>query len=139
MENLRDSIGIRRIDKGPNARIRELCGVTRGLMKSLLRCFSHVERMENDRIAWRVYVGVCVGSRSVGRPRKRGIYTVKDCLKKEIWISGKQGELRMVGECVVRCPGDEPLTRCHRCELQQLYEAQEGRKSVCAQAHNLRA
>ena len=99
MENLRDSIGIRRIDKGPNARIRELFGVTRGLMKSLLRCFSHVERMENDRIARRVYVGVCVGSRSVGRPRKRGIYTVKDCLKKEIWISGKQGEWCMV-ECV---------------------------------------
>ena len=38
----------------------------------------HVERMENDRIAERVYVGECAGSRSVGRPQKRWIDTVKD-------------------------------------------------------------
>ena len=42
----------------------------------------HVERMERDRIAKRVYVGDCVGSRSVGRPRKRRIDTVKECLRK---------------------------------------------------------
>ena len=30
--------------------------------------FGHVERMENDRIAKRVYVGECAGSRSVYRP-----------------------------------------------------------------------
>ena len=41
-----------------------------------------MERMERDRIAKRVYVGKCAGSRSMGRPRKRWIYTVKDCLKK---------------------------------------------------------
>ena len=34
---------------------------------------------ENDK---RVYVGECVGNRSVGRPRKRWIDTVKDYLKK---------------------------------------------------------
>ena len=38
--------------------------------------------MESDRIGNRVYVGECAGSRSVSRPRKRGIDTVKDCLKK---------------------------------------------------------
>ena len=38
--------------------------------------------MENDRIPKRVYVGECVGSRSVGRPRKRWIDTVRDCLRK---------------------------------------------------------
>ena len=38
--------------------------------------------MENDRIAKRVYVGECAGSCSVGRPRKRWIDTVKECLKK---------------------------------------------------------
>ena len=32
-KNLRGLVGIRRIDKFPNARIRELCGVTKGLMK----------------------------------------------------------------------------------------------------------
>ena len=37
--------------------------------------------MENERISRRVYVGECSGSRLVGRPRKRWIYTLKDCLK----------------------------------------------------------
>ena len=39
--------------------------------------------MENGRIAKRIYVGVCVVSRSVGRPRKRRIDTMKDCLRKK--------------------------------------------------------
>ena len=38
--------------------------------------------MENNRIAKRVYVGVCVGSRSVSRKRKKWIDTVKNCLEK---------------------------------------------------------
>ena len=38
----------------------------------------HVERMENYRIAKRVYVGERAGSRSVGRSRNRWIDTVKD-------------------------------------------------------------
>ena len=38
--------------------------------------------MQKDRIAMSVYVGECAGSRSLGRPRKRGIDTVKECLKK---------------------------------------------------------
>ena len=33
-------------------------------------------------IAKKVYVGECAGCRSVGRPWKRWIDTVKDCLKK---------------------------------------------------------
>ena len=41
-----------------------------------------MERMEKDRITKRVYVGECAGSRSMGRPRKRWINTVKDCLRK---------------------------------------------------------
>ena len=41
-------------------------------MKDLMKMFSGgcVERMENDRIAKRVYIGECAGSRSVGRPWK---------------------------------------------------------------------
>ena len=39
-------------------------------------------RRESDRIAKRVYVGECGGSLSVGRPWKRWIDTLKDCLKK---------------------------------------------------------
>ena len=45
--------------------------------------------MEKDRLAKRVYIGKCVGSRSVGRLRKRWIDTVKNCLKKEVLMSGK--------------------------------------------------
>ena len=50
--------------------------------EGFLRWFGHVERMENDRIAYRVYVEDCTGSRSVGRLRKRRIDTVKECLRK---------------------------------------------------------
>ena len=80
-------LGIRRMDKVPNARIIQLCRVTKDVDKKddegLLRWFGLVERMENDRIAMRVYLGKCAGSRSVGRQRKRWIHTVKDCLKKK--------------------------------------------------------
>ena len=42
-----------------------------------------MERMENDKIAKKVYVGECASSHSVGRLRKRWIDTVKDCLNKK--------------------------------------------------------
>ena len=55
-----------RIDRVPNARIRELYGVRKGLderiNEGVLRWFGHVER---DRIVKRAYVGECAGSRSV--------------------------------------------------------------------------
>ena len=47
--------------------------------EGVLRWFGHVERMERNRIAKRVYVGECAGSRSVVGPRKRWIDTVKEC------------------------------------------------------------
>ena len=53
--------------------------------------FGDVERMEHDRIAKRFYVWECSGSRSEGMARKRRIDTVKDCLKRGFWMSGKQG------------------------------------------------
>ena len=85
MDNLRGLLGIRRIDKVPNARIRQLYGVTKGVDEKIdewvLRWFGHVERMENDRIVKRIYVGDCAGSYLVGRPRKRWIDTMKDYLK----------------------------------------------------------
>ena len=61
MNNLRGLVGIRRMDRIPNARIRELCEVKEGLEERIdegvFWWFSHVKRMENDRIAKRVYVG----------------------------------------------------------------------------------
>ena len=86
MDNLRGLLGIRRMDRVPNARIRELCGVRKGLGErigeGILRRFCHMETMERDEIARRVYVGECADSRSVGRPRKRWIDTVKEGLRK---------------------------------------------------------
>ena len=78
-------LGIRRMDRVPNARIRKLCGVRKGLDErideDILRWFGHV-KMVNERIAKRVYVGECAGSHSVGKLRKRWIDTVKEYLKK---------------------------------------------------------
>ena len=90
MDNLRGLLGIRRMDRVQNARIREFYGMTKGVDEKIdegvLRWFGHVERMEKERIAKRVYVGQCAGSRSVGRPRKRWIETVKDCLIKKVFV-----------------------------------------------------
>ena len=55
----------------PNALIRELSGVKKGLDEGVLWWFGHMERMENDRIAKRVYVGECAGSHSASRPQKK--------------------------------------------------------------------
>ena len=46
-------------------------GLDERIDEGVLRWFGHVERMERDIIAKRVYVGECAGSRSVGKPRKR--------------------------------------------------------------------
>ena len=53
------------MDRVPNSRIREFCGVTKG------------GENENDGIAKRFHVGEDAGSPSVGRGRKRWIDTVK--------------------------------------------------------------
>ena len=48
----------------PNAWIRELCGVVKRVIEridssveNVFRWFGHIERMENDRIPKRVYMG----------------------------------------------------------------------------------
>ena len=47
-------LGVRKMERVPNARIRELCGVTNRVNEridaSVLRGFGHIERIENDRI-----------------------------------------------------------------------------------------
>ena len=50
--------------------------------EGVLQWFGHAERKEKDRIAKRVYVGECAGNRSEGKPKKRWIDTVKECLRK---------------------------------------------------------
>ena len=88
MDNLGGLLVIRRMDRVLNAWVRELCGLKKGLDErideGMLWWFGHVERMKRDRITKRVYVGECAGSRSVGRPQKRWIDTVKDCLSLDV-------------------------------------------------------
>ena len=152
IDNLRELLGIRRMDRIPNAGIRELNGVREGLDErideGILRRFSSVERMERDRIAERIYVGECAGSCSVGRQRKRWIDTAKECLKKRGLDIKQEEEWSRIGVMVVVCkgegmgrtPSDEPLTltRCYSCGLPQLCEAFEGFKSVCSRTYNLK-
>ena len=49
------------MDKVPTARIKQLWGVTKGVDEKIdegvLRWFDYVERMENYKIAKRVYLG----------------------------------------------------------------------------------
>ena len=57
MNNLRGLLGIRRMDKDPNAHIWELYGVMKELDKriveGILRWFGHVDRRANDTVAKR--------------------------------------------------------------------------------------
>ena len=46
-------------------------GVDERIDESILRWFGHIERLENDRITKRAYVGECVSSRFVGLLWKR--------------------------------------------------------------------
>src|SRR5678816_2500347 len=88
MDNLRGVLGVRRIDKMRNERIRELCGVNKGvnerINESTLRWFSHVGRMDDSRLVKRMYSGECVGNRPAWRPKKKWIESVKECLQERL-------------------------------------------------------
>ena len=60
MGNFSGLLGIRRMDRVPTARIRELCGVTNEVNErgdeSVLRRFGIIERMGIDRIPKKMYV-----------------------------------------------------------------------------------
>ena len=77
MDKIRSLLGIGRMDRVPNARIREFCGVAKGvderIEEDVRRWFSHVERMKNDITAKRVYVGECTGSCSAGQSQKEEV------------------------------------------------------------------
>ena len=58
MDNLRGLQGIRRMNKVPNGRMRQLWGVTKDVdekIDGVLRWFDYVESLENDRITKRAY------------------------------------------------------------------------------------
>ena len=47
----------------------------------VFRCFSYIERMGNDRIAKRVYVGEFIGNCLISQLWKKHINSVNDCKK----------------------------------------------------------
>ena len=57
-------------------------GVDRKNDEGVLQWFGHVESMENNRTAKRLYVEKHAGNRSMGRLRKRWIDTVKGLKKR---------------------------------------------------------
>src|SRR5678815_5117333 len=85
MDNLRGVLGVKRIDKMRNELIRELCGVKKGvnerINESTLRWFGHMERMNDSRLVKRMYSGEWVRIRPAGRPKKKWIESVNECLK----------------------------------------------------------
>ena len=54
VDNLKGFLGIRRMDRVPNARIRELCGGTKGvderIDEGVLRWFFYVEKMDKSEL-----------------------------------------------------------------------------------------
>ena len=75
MDSLRGLLDGRKMDKVPNALIRELSGVIEVMGKrndeGIFRWLCHVRRTENDIIAKKLYMGECGGSHSAGRMWKR--------------------------------------------------------------------
>ena len=127
MDNLRGLLGIRRMNRVLNARIRELYEVKKGLDEKIdegvLQWFGDLER---NRIANRVYVGECAGSHSVGRLWKRWIDAVMDVRQARRMVQDRsewQGFVR--GNACSVTQGDEHLTlkRSHSCGLPQTQRA----------------
>ena len=89
MDNLR-LLGIGRMDMAPNALIRKLCRVKKGLDERIdegvLQWFGHVKRMEKDRIAKKSLCRRARCSRSVGRPQKRWINTLEFLKKRGLEV-----------------------------------------------------
>ena len=60
-DNLKGLLGIRMMDRVPTARIKELCGVKKGvderIDEGVLRWLEHREGMERDMIAKILYLG----------------------------------------------------------------------------------
>ena len=60
MDNLRVLLDIRRMDKVPNAWIRESCGmmkrVDKKIAEGVLKQFGHLERMGDIRLNKRIYI-----------------------------------------------------------------------------------
>ena len=75
MKGLRFICGIRRLDKVRNVRVREMCGWKKSAVERVehngLKWFEHVCRMDNERLAKRVWLSEMEGIKGRGRPKLR--------------------------------------------------------------------
>ena len=96
MDSLRSVCKLKRIDKVPNREIVERCKkevrVGEKMSRALLRWYGHVERMEGDRMARRVYEAKVEGKRKKGRPRRRW----RECVQERVESKGLN--MREAGE-----------------------------------------
>jgi len=74
MDYLRGVCNVTRMDRVRNTVIREECAVKMSVIdqveNGLLRWFGHMERMSNERLTRRIYVGEVEGRRPRGRPKR---------------------------------------------------------------------
>src|SRR5678815_3227880 len=86
MDNLRNVLDVR-INKMRNEHIRELCCVKKGVNERIneitLRWIGHVERLDDSQLVKRMYGGECTGNQPAGRPKKKWIESVKECLEEK--------------------------------------------------------
>ena len=75
MDGLRSACNLRRIDRVRNERIKQLCNWEKGVVlrmeQGVLRWFGHVIRMNDGRIAKKVFDSNVEGDRGRGRPKWR--------------------------------------------------------------------
>ena len=73
MKWLRSLVGVSRMDRVRNEEVRMRAGIERELAsradQRVLRCFGHVERRDDYRMARRVLMAEVSGGRVRGRPR----------------------------------------------------------------------
>ena len=73
MKCLRSFVGVSRMDRVRNEEVRRRAGIESELMsradQRVLRCFGHVERMDEYPMARRVLMAEVNGGRVRGRPR----------------------------------------------------------------------
>ena len=73
MKCLRSLVGVSRMDRVRNEEVRRSAGIQRELAsradQRVLRWFGHVERMDEYRMARRVFMTEVSGGRVLGRPR----------------------------------------------------------------------
>ena len=73
MNGLRAICDLSRRDRVRNVRIREICNWNKSLVtrveQGVLKWFGHVNRMDDKRLARKLFVSEVVGERGRGRPR----------------------------------------------------------------------